>query len=98
MACSENVEKQDGSTKQKFARIVEFPTMSNSDSDSETTNLGHDGGLAYNEEDAARALCISKRTLQKLRKTNRITAVRINSRVVYEREELRAYLKRNRTS
>lgn len=66
--------------------------------DSNSTNLGRDVELVYNEAEAARALGISKGTLQKLRKTNRITAVRINSRVVYERKELRAYLNRNRTS
>ena len=66
--------------------------------DSNSTNLGHDVELVYNEAEAARVLCISKRTLQKLRKTNRIAAVRINSRVVYERKELHDVLKRNRTS
>lgn len=54
--------------------------------------------LVCSEVEAATLLGISKGTLQTLRKTGRIAAVRIGARIVYEKDELRAFLRRNRTA
>ena len=48
--------------------------------------------LAYSEQDAARLLSISPRTLFTLRKEGKVRAVKIGNRVIYSREELQRFL------
>ena len=51
-----------------------------------------DQQLAYSEQDAARLLSISPRTLFTLRKEGKVRAVRVGNRVIYAREELKRFL------
>ena len=48
--------------------------------------------LAYNEQEAARLLSISPRTLFSLRKEGKVRAVKVGNRVVYSRDELLRFL------
>lgn len=51
-----------------------------------------DQQLAYNEQEAARLLSISPRTLFTLRKEGNVRAVKVGNRVVYSRDELLRFL------
>lgn len=51
-----------------------------------------DQQLAYNEQDAAKLLSISPRTLFTLRKEGKVRAVKVGNRVIYSREELKRFL------
>ena len=48
--------------------------------------------LAYCEQDAAKLLSISPRTLFSLRKEGKVRAVKVGNRVIYPREELKRFL------
>ncbi len=61
--------------------------------------LGYDVGsdlpgqqLAYSEQEAAKLLSISPRTLFTLRKEGKVRAVKVGNRVIYSREELKRFL------
>ena len=51
-----------------------------------------DQQLAYSEQDAAKLLSISPRTLFTLRKEGKVRAVKVGNRVIYSREELKRFL------
>ena len=48
--------------------------------------------LAYSEQEAAKLLSISPRTLFTLRKEGKVRAVKVGNRVIYSREELKRFL------
>ena len=55
-----------------------------------------DGQLAYDESAAAQALGVPRHTLRDARLRGDLDASRVGKRVIYRREELLAYLERNR--
>lgn len=49
----------------------------------------------YSEEEAAKKLKISKSTLQRIRKSNKISYIKTGAGIQYTKKDLEAYLKEN---